>query len=160
MPRPVEIRLSPSELYLAVQVGVTRQLRALRYKMPDRHGLVQGTPGWALHIEGACGELAVARHLGVFWDLGMDRFKMPDVGDLHVRTRSRHDYDLIVRKDDPREGIYVLVTGTAPVFHIRGWMAGAEAQSPCFLAAHGGREEAYFVPADELYPLSELTTTV
>lgn len=110
-----------------------------------------------MHVEGALGELAVAKALGMYWSGSINGFRAPDVGQsIQVRTRSRHDYDLIVRDSDADEAAFVLVTGSAPEYHVRGWMRGALAKRDEYRQEHGGRPPAYFVPAAHLLSLGAL----
>jgi hypothetical protein len=150
------IELEPNELNLAALVGVRRHICALQGRRPDKHGL-KPEDGWLVHIEGACGELAVAKYLGAYWKPTVNTFKSGhDVAGCQVRTRSKEDYDLLVRPDDKDEDIYVLVTGYAPRYRIRGWMRGKDAKQKRWVHAYGNRPPAYFIPADELNPPEDL----
>jgi hypothetical protein len=151
----MNVSLASHELLLGSAVGSMRQIAALKRGLRDQHGL-EGD-GWTKHIEGACGELAVAKLLGRFWGGGINDFKRADdVRGLQVRTRSRDEYDLLVRKDDRDGDRFVLVTGTAHDYAVRGWLYGSEAKQDRWLASHGGRPPAWFVPAAELHPLDLL----
>jgi hypothetical protein len=46
------------------------------------------------------------------------------------------------------------VTGVAPNYRIHGWLYGHEGMKDRYLAGHGGREKAYFVPKRDLRPIS------
>jgi hypothetical protein len=148
------VKLSQREMIIAAQVGAMRHISSLAKGLRDKHGCKLDA-GWQVHIEGACGEMAFAKGIGLYWDAGVDTFKAPDVGLIQVRTRSKDYYELIVRKDDPDE-IFVLVTGTAPCYTIRGWMNGKDAKQEKWLKGHGGREEAYFVPQSALSGINSL----
>ncbi len=149
----MRVTLSPYELSMAAQVGSRRQIEALTKGLPDKHGF-GGEDGWTVHIEGACGEMAVASALGRYWSGSVNTFKSGgDVGTVQVRTRSRHDYDLIVRRDDRDNDIFILVTGLAPRFEVRGWIRGADARRSEWLRTHGNRPAAYFVPQTALMPI-------
>ena len=149
-----EVRLTMSEVSLAAGVGMRRQIMSLF--SPDAHGC-DGKEGWTLHIEGAGGELAVAKLLNIYWDGSVGTFSNGgDVGRLQVRTRSRLDYELIVRPRDRDEDLFVLVVGRIPVFHVVGWIRGRDARRPEWLAEHGGRPAAHFVPQDALHEMGEL----
>jgi hypothetical protein len=115
--------------------------------------------GWSEHIEGACGEIAVAKLLGIFWDGSVNTWKANDLPGLGVRTRSRHDYDLIVRPSDDDHASWVLVTGRCPHYRVHGWITGAAAKRPEFLKNYGGRPAAYFVPASELRRMDQMQST-
>lgn len=147
---PGTVRLEPYEVDMAAGVGLRRQLDALHRGCGDRHG-IDPEDGWRAHIEGACGELAVARFLGMYWDGSTNTFRSrPDLGPVEVRTRSRESYDLIVRKDDDPLKIYVHVTGRAPEFRVRGFIRGADARRDAWWQIHGGRPGAWFVPSGDL----------
>jgi len=149
----VRVRLTPYEVSFAAQVGLRRQLDKLGE--PDAHGF-EGDP-WGVHIEGACGEMAVAKAMNVYWSGSFGTFKKGgDVARLEVRRRSKPEYELIVRTNDRNQDLFVLVFGKAPEFLIRGWMRGADAKRSNWLKAHGGRPSAYFVPHDKLKPADQL----
>lgn len=145
--------LSPYELALGAHVGMQRQIESLSRGLRDQHG-ARAEMGWQLHIEGAIGELVVAKHLGIFWDGSVNTFKLPDLGrQVQVRTRSKDHYDLIVRTNDQDDDLFVLVTGVAPTYCVRGCIWGRHAKQLHFWACHGGREGAWFVPQSHLAPL-------
>jgi hypothetical protein len=148
-----EVNLNKYEMVMASQIGLERKLLAIEHGHKDNHGF-EG-PGWNEDIEGACGEMAVAKYLGVYWAGGMgDEFKSPDLGDkIQIRTTPRHDGSLIVRKDAKDEHIYVLVTGEAPNFFLRGFISAADAKRDEFVRAPNGRPPAWFVPQ---YALSSI----
>ena len=153
------IELTAAEVLLAATVGLHRHVAAIRRGLPDRHG--HDGAGWNLHIEGACGEMAVAKALNVFWTGSINAFKNGgDVGHLQVRTRSRDFYDLPVRPDDKQTDVFVLVTGLAPRFEIRGWILGAEARRDDWQQTYGDRPAAWFVPQSALNPIATLRAKV
>ena len=106
--RVMEVTLTKSEASMASHVGWMRHLVSVLKGLEDKNGC---DGKWDRHIEGACGELAVAKALGIYWDGSVNTFHSAgDVGNIEVRTRSRHDYDLIVRPSDHLERRFVLVT--------------------------------------------------
>lgn len=151
-----EVTLTWYEAAMASHVGWMRQLAAVKAGKPDLHGY--DGEGWSEHIEGACGEMAVAKMLGIFWDGSVNTWKAHDLPGLQVRTRSRHDYDLTVRPNDDDEAHWVLVTGRCPEYRIHGWIAGADAKLPAWSRTYGGRPAAYFVPQSELRGMDKLIT--
>ena len=152
----MKIQLSLTELLMASDIGRMRQLTALKRKLQDKHG-AQKENGWQLHIEGACGEMAAGKALGIHWEGSVCTFKRGgDVGSLQVRTRSQGHYELIVRKDDRDEDVFILVTGMAPNYEVKGWITGADAKQERWLQRHGGREAAFFVPTTELKSLEDI----
>lgn len=151
------VTLTESEMLQAVHVGALRQIAAIRKKLRDRHG-AHPHLSWELHIQGACGELAVAKATGRYWPASVNTFKQDgDIGlSLQVRTRTLDKYDLIVRDDDRDDDVFVLVTGLPPTMRVRGWLYGKEAKQNVYRASHGDRDEAYFVPARNLHGMSTL----
>jgi hypothetical protein len=158
----MKVTLSPSEYLVASTVGAMRRVASLRSGHAERHGLKSGA--WDANIEGACGEMAAAKALGRYWDGAINSFKREDIPEmkelglcgLQVRTMGRHNYDLLVRPGDSDTDKFILVTGACPEFVVRGWILGGDAKQEQWLAAHGGRSPAYFVPQSALRPISEL----
>jgi hypothetical protein len=153
---PVSVRLEWFEISAAAQVGVSRNVEAIRAGYRSR---MRGKDSmWDRHVLGALGECAFAKATGRYWSGSVNTFKSGgDVGNtIQIRTRSKHDYDLIVRDDDRDDDIYVLVTGGPQEFLVHGWMLCADAKSKQFVSDYGGYGEAYFVPQSELRPVEEL----
>lgn len=149
------VTLTQFELWLAATVGMRRQVEALRKGLPEQHGHTGS--GWNEHIEGACGELVVAKALDRYWNGSVNTFRAGgDVGAIQVRTRSRAEYELIVRPNDDDAAVFVLVTGAAPRYTIHGWIRGADAKRPAWRRAYGGRPPAFFVPHASLHALNHL----
>jgi hypothetical protein len=150
------ITLTEDEVQLACRVAVARHMESFKRKSRDNHGLrADDGTGLCFHVEGCCGELAYSKWRGLPWTGHINSFKGADVGKAQVRTRSRHDYDLIVRHDDKNEDPFVLLTGSAPRYWLRGWLWGHEAKRDKYLRAYGNRPEAWFVPASDLTPFTE-----
>lgn len=153
--RVLEVTLTWPEVMLGATVGIMRQVKNLKDGRQDRYG-ASVEDGWTLHIEGACGEQAVAKHLGMYWSGNLGNLKAADVGSLQVRTRSRHNYDLLLHRTDADESAWVLVTGAAPRFSLRGWCFGREGKDEKFWKDPAGGRPAFFVPQSVLRPMSEL----
>lgn len=146
-----EVELSWAEVEMAAHVGARRQIDSLRRGLPDKHGY-EGS-GWDNHVEGAMGEITVAKALGRYWNGSIGTFKSGgDVGKIQVRCRSKLDYDLIIRTDDRDADWFVLVLGRCPRYWVVGYISGAEAKQEQWLQNHGGRPPAYFVPQSALTP--------
>lgn len=152
----IDVTLTPAELSVAALVGVQRQIQVLA----NGARLVAGQTWedhWTRGVEGAAGEMAAAKALDRYWDCPIGTFRCGgDIGALQVRTRSQHDWDLIVRPQDRPGDVFVLVTGCAPRYRVHGWITGADAMRPEWLREHGGRPAAYFVPRTALAPLETL----
>ena len=149
----IEVTLTAAEQLMAQTIGLLRQAASVRMGLSNKHGRAGGDEDTD-HILGACGEIAAARVLGRYWGGDVNSFKRADIGrNVQVRTRSRHDWELLVRPDDDSEAIFILVTGAPPRLRVHGWMQGHDAKRADWLRDHGGRPPAFFVPQAALRPL-------
>lgn len=149
------IELSSLEVGAGVRTGGLRQYQALKMGKREAHGY-KGNDGWQIQIEGALGEIAVAKFLNIYWDSSVNTWKTEDLKGIQVRTRSEHHYDLIIRKDDSEESLYILVTGRYGKYNIRGWMEGSKCKDPQWIQTYAHREPAFFVPQKVLNPMDNL----
>jgi hypothetical protein len=148
----MRVVLTPSEILMAATIGLMRHIASVKAGLPDRNG--HEGAGWNLHIEGACGELAVAKGLGLYWTGGINTFKgSGDVGKIQVRTRSKPEYELIIRPDDDEDATFVLVTGLCPAYDIVGKIVARDGKRQEWLCEHGDRPPAWFVPQKALEPI-------
>ena len=155
----MRIVLNKYEMLMASQVGLQRQVDAKIGGAMDGHGLVG--PGWNENMEGSAAELAVAKALDIHWGGGMDGFKTPDLGkNLQIRSTISHNYSLIVRPVDPDEDFYILVTGTAPEYWVRGYIVGTAAKNDRWTRDPNERPDAYFVPSEALLPIEDLKEAI
>lgn len=152
----MDITLEWYEYSMAAEVGLRRQLESKRAGLQDAHGF--SGPGWDQAIEGAIGELVVAKALNIYWDGSVNTFKAPDFPpNLQVRTRQKEHQKLIVRPGDSLSDIYILVTGICPTYSVRGFIVGEHARDTEWLFDEGnGRPPAYFVPHERLKPIESL----
>jgi len=153
---PVEITLSMWEIMQAAFVGAMRQVSALSLNRKSRYG-EEGENDWQIHIEGALGEFAVAKYLGIFWNGTLGSIHLPDVVTYQVRTRSKHHYDLLVHDEDKDNDIFILVTGKNGNYVIRGWMVAKQAKNrDKYWKNVGNDRPAYFVPQSDINPIETL----
>jgi hypothetical protein len=151
-----KVELTFGELAAGSEIGRLRQILSLRAGRKTTHNF-QGD-AWQVHIEGALGELAACKALGINWPASIDQFSGPDLPfQIQVRTRPNHDYELYLW---PGESVYfrwVLVTGKAPVYFVRGWETGPNLNRCEYLrAVKPGRPQSFFYPTDLLKPLESL----
>lgn len=101
------VALTPREVAIAQVVGEHRQAEAAGWSAQFGDGSSTGR-----HVEGAIGELAVAKALGIYWT-GLEQLAPADVGDYHVRfSRNEHSPLYVRPRENPEpERRYVLVTG-------------------------------------------------
>lgn len=157
----MRITLTPEQRAFARSVGIKRHQEALRSGRRDAHGL--RSQGADEHIVGAEGELAAAIAIGRQWDAPVNTFKVGgDVGKLQVRTRTlvnkegrrfHPDHrELLIRPDDRREDIFILVHADQDDYIVCGVITGDEAMRPVNWKDIGnGRPKAWYIPAWRLY---------
>lgn len=145
----MNVSLTKDELMQAVIVAAQRNVDNLFNNRKDAHGASRDN-GWNLHIEGAAGEMAVAKYLNRYWYGNIGNLKANDVGSHEVRTTPKHENRLIVHKSDPDDRYFILVTGLSPEFKIRGFMLGSDAKQEKYWSDPAGGRPAYFVPAGDL----------
>ena len=135
-------------MQIAAQVGIQRQIQNLKTGAVPAYG-AGSKNDWQLHVEGALGEMALAKCLGVYWD-GKGKMRAPDVGEGDVRTRSNHSYDLIIHdRDDDDRYIYLLTGGNGQyIFH--GGIYARDAKQKRYWKDPAGGRPAYFVPQAHL----------
>jgi hypothetical protein len=143
-----DVTLTGYEMAMASDAGRLRNISAIK---DGRKSKIEGGE-WQAHIEGAAGEVAAAKCMNVFWGGSVNTFGTG----WEVRTRSKHEYDLIVRDSDPDGRVMILVTGKSPNFRVQGWIKTEEAKRAEFLQNYGGYGRAYFVPKSRLNLMEDL----
>lgn len=159
--KPVEVELGWYEMYQAGKVGWHRHVEAV-YKRKLRTKTM-GKKNFQVHIEGAIGEVAVAKAANRYWggtvNVGK---KVADVGEsIEVRCRdeTNGERELIVREDDPDDRVMVLVTwkdSELPKLLVWGWIEIKKAKKKKYVRNYGGYGSAYFVPKEDLNPMETL----
>jgi len=144
----IEVKLTSWELMMGAMAGVMRQVENCKKGRRPAHGSGDSND-WQLHVEGALGELALAKAFGLYWS-GKGIFRGPDVAGWQVRTRSKHHYDLILHETDPDDLVYWLVTGLNGAYRIHGHVVGSEGKRSEYWADPAGGRPAYFVPQKAL----------
>ena len=154
----VLITLLPYEYVTAANVGARRVSTAIFRNSENQHGFKKGH-GWDEHIEGACAEMAVAKHFDIYWDGSNGTYKLPDLsGSMQVRWTPYENGKLIVRPADDEYCKYVLVTGKCPSYTIRGYIQGVSAKNESFLDNLGdsSRPAVYAIPQSSLLDIKEI----
>ena len=160
MPSPISFVFTPEERQAAMEEGMRRQSVNEAKRLRGRNGGASfGSRALDIHLLGAAGEMAVASHLGmkqfVYKEVEAKRGSC-DLPGIDIKTRSKHQYDLIVQKNEPPEKKYVLVTIENKTTLIHGWIYGGEAMQEKFWADPARGRPAYFVPKEMLRCMSTL----
>lgn len=154
----IAINLTQPELRYAAMVGMERMISALAKERNSGHGYDEQN-GWQVHVEGACGECAVAKYFNVFWSGSAGELdkNFGDVGKFQVRTTPYPAGKLIVHPSDADEHTFLLVTGGYGQYVLRGWTKGRLGKNPQFWGDPTGKERpAYWVPQSVLYRIDTL----
>jgi hypothetical protein len=144
----VIVQLTPYETYWAACAGVARQVENLKNGKQPMYGVNQRMD-WQVHVEGALGEMALAKHLGLYWS-GKGQLTDPDVGAVDVRTTAHESGRLILHDADEDDRRYYLLTGYNGCYNVRGWIMGRDGKVSDYLDDPIGGRQAYFIPQSSL----------
>lgn len=110
------------------------------------------------------GEVAVAYYLGLESHLFSEQTAKrgtPDLpGDIEVKTRSRHSYDLIVQRDERPDKKLVLVTIQGETIFLHGWCVAGDVMREEFWDDPAGGRPAFFVPKQYLSEISDFVESL
>ena len=154
----IEVSLSESEVTVGATVGIMRRVESVfAARAQTVPGIDADGKGWIHDIEGALAEMAVAKHLGRYWDASTRRFRgsrFGDVAEFQVRHGCRLDDHLIIRDHDDDAARFILVVGVAPTYRIVGSILGSDAKAEVgWRRDPGGRgKPCWFVPQSALEP--------
>ena len=166
------VKLSEREMLLAASSGVQREVECLRglnggesvVSEYEKNNNQVGPGGlWNNHIEGAMGEFAVAKFLGLYPGAITDK-DATDVGEHYeVRTRPLRYQELFIKKDekeDKEDKYYILVQGSYGRYTICGWISAYEAFAhPEWYHNNDGKTSMrYWVPHEFLHPIDTIPT--
>lgn len=152
------IRLTNSELLTGASVGCMRLVQALTKKWNSSHG-AGGIDPWISNIEGAQGELAVAKALGIYWQPIVGDPDADDAGPYQVRTNcSRRWDDTPLHPGDRDDRVFIGVLSFMPDFDIMGWIWGRDGKRQEWWRDGTPGRPAFWVPRGKLLPMSELPT--
>lgn len=147
----IEITLTPSEILLGATAGMMRRIFAIKNSIQNANGY-DGENSWQIDIEGALGEMAVAKHMNRYW-AGKGRMRDFDVANsCDVRTGAKHTHRLILHPNDDDDRVFWLATGSNGKYRIHGWIKAIDGKKPEYWGEKGqpGRP-AFFVPQHALH---------
>lgn len=150
----IPIRLNSNDIRWATQVGQTRWRRAQQRRSKARFANAKEVD----HIDGAGGELAFCRALGLPWPASIDSYSHENKPDVYpnweVRTLRRMR-GIKVTEEDHEDRLVVWVRGQMPSFEIMGYIrAGGAKQHADWYQDPGGRGRAFWkVPEARMIPI-------
>lgn len=157
----MRVRLTNFELFMASMVGVRRNLeqgqKNGRLGNETTNKVQNKDFGWHTDIESAAAEMAFAKLFNLYWNGSFNTYKtMADVAEFEIRHTQHDDGKLIIRPGDVRNSedkdkTYFLVTGTTPIFCVRGWVVAGDIMNDKFLfKGFNGMPDAWFIPQHDL----------
>jgi hypothetical protein len=145
----MDVELCWTEVRIGILNGTDRRCRSLFRDRQPRYG---AAGNWDDDIVGALAELVVAKALNLYPSFGPDP-DTSDVGKYHVRATELDHGSLILHRDDPDDGAFLLVVGRPPRFRIVGWCYGHEGKIDAYWSDPTGKNRwAYFIPQGALRP--------
>jgi hypothetical protein len=156
-PVAVKVRLTQTEMMIAAYVGSGRNVQSLTQEWAPHAGIGFANT-WTPNIEGAAGEMAVAKGLNIYWLPVIGNNQAPDVGPYQVRTNmSRKHSDTCLRERDKPGKIYISVLSFCPDFELIGWIRGVDGKRDEWLRdGDPTRPQCFYVPREKLEPMSQL----
>lgn len=152
----MDVTLHPHEMVTALYLGGRREIENRLKRRTDRYGCNPQGLGWAEHIEGASGEMAVAKATGRFWAGNNGDLSAADVGLLQVRTTAWDTGCLLLHPSDKDEQVFILAVGKSPSYRLAGWTFAKEGKRQEFWKDKGNGRPCFFVPQDALREMSSL----
>ena len=140
--------LTESEIIIVGSVCVQRYAQNLTNGKREMYG-AEDYRGFQYMVDGAFGEMAVAKWLGLYWNGAIGNLTAADVGNIQVRATRSNPPELILHPRDKDEDVFVLVGLERNQALIFGWCLGFEGKDECYWEdRHGKGRPAYFIPLD------------
>jgi hypothetical protein len=106
--------------------GAKRAVKCIRRKAAPTEG-VGNDKDWQTTIEGALGEAALAKFLGLY-PSAFSGYGASDCSGNEVRTSQNHNGGMRIKPEDEDDSPFWFVTGVNGVYTIRGWIYGRDAK--------------------------------
>lgn len=154
----VLVTLTEKELREAACGGIERRIDAMKRGRKSTH---PETPDhlqnwWQSHINGAIGEFAVAKALGVTWNPTIGQVNQKDVGEYEVRTTELPNPVLRYRGHNDPSSTYILCGLKNNRVLIHGWLPGYTVRDLGYMEF----DNVWTAGADQLYPVTDLNTDI
>jgi hypothetical protein len=154
----VRIALDDDELRQCVIWGGERRILAMAKRRRGAHGFDRDHEAWSIDIEGVMTEMAAAKALGLPYTpvVGSLDTEDGDIGPgLQVRGTRYNSGSLLIHASDIDDHKFILVTGVAPTYDVRGWIHARDGKVDKLWKVYKNRG-AYWVGQEWLKPISEL----
>jgi hypothetical protein len=141
------------EVKLYATVGIERRISGLKENRQNTYNMKAGDE-WKNDIEGAGGEMAVAKALGLYWSGALGVLRAPDLSGyarrIEVRTTAVPTGHLLLHPRDPDNAICILVVGSTPRFELKGWILGKDGKLKVYEKELNPGRPAFCVPQEAL----------
>lgn len=153
----ITIELTEQQLHAANAEALRRQTQNEARKLRGRNRApAVGEKALKLHQLGCIGEVAAASFLG----LSGQEFALKDAvrgssdlpGNIEVKTRPKHGYDLLIQINDDPGKIFVLITYDGITTQVAGWIRGHDAMKKEWIKEYIPNRPCYAVKQSELNP--------
>ena len=149
------IKLTKPELMVAGLVGNMRSISSLGNLVQNKHSPTDSQ--WQIDVDGAAAEMAFAKWMNVYYEPSVNTFKAPDVGVMQVRSTKHEHGKLIIRANDKKDEIVVLVINRMPTYTMAGWIRTNDAKQDKYLYDPNGKgAPAWMVPQVNLNKMEDL----
>lgn len=153
----MKVKLNLPEMLSASNAGTIRQYASDQRGSEYSEGFTgeKMTP-LTSHIEGAMGEVCVAKALNIHFPGSINTYGKADLGDdIGVRTTNKESYGLLIYQKDNPDHFYYLVKGVSPNYRVCGWIRGGDAKVDKYLSPHvNERITVWRVPESDLNPMT------
>jgi hypothetical protein len=155
-PRHVDISLTIPEFGQAIQTAWVRIVASsaigLNHATTYTRSMIER---FEQEVVGACGEIGVGKWIGKWFVPSVGTFhRVPDcLQDVEVRATRNFDGCLIVRGNDSPKRRFILALVDGLRVRLAGWILGAEARDPKWVADPHGHRSAWFVKQPGLRPM-------
>lgn len=148
------VTLTRGELLEASRVGAERQVEAIVNGRKPRYPFRNAGEGFACHIVGAIGEVAVAKATNRFWSpLHDDPRRTEDLKRIEVRSSVRTDSPLRAYAKDTAPYYALAIVETLPEVVLVGWTTRRSALVEDYAAPDN--PGAFLVPQGDLIPFDQ-----
>lgn len=153
--KKIKIFLNSDEIKKCIEMAKKRHDQSRIMKLSNKHGL-KPENAMEMDIIGCKGEMAVIKYLKINQEISVNTFKnIPDVGDYEVRSVSKPGYRLIIRENDDKNKIYILVEVYFNYCEIVGYYSPSDIEKYP-KETQAGRAPAWFIPQNVLKPITDL----
>lgn len=154
----VLVTLNAQELREACHGGIERRIDAIKRGRKSTH---PETPyhkqnWWQSDINGAIGEYAVAKALGVTWNPAIGQVDQKDVAEYEVRTTELPNPVLRYRGHNDPNSTYILCSIKNNVVLIQGWLPGYVVKDLGYMEF----DNVWTAGIDQLYSVADLNTDI